>query len=241
MKLEKLINLIENKYPLDIQESWDCSGLLYPIDKDINNILVVLDITKEVVEYALTNQIDLIISHHPFLFNGYDLESDVVKRRYNKLIENKIACYSMHTNYDNHLNGMNYQFTKLLGLEDKIISNKDGLVIVDEKKITKILKKSFKQDDIRVFNKVDDIKQCAILLGSGAFKISELDKNTNVLISGDFKHHDILNAIDNNIMLIDVMHQMEAIFINHIINEIENLNHNLKVMSFDTKYRFEVL
>lgn len=240
MKLNTLINIIESKYPLSLQENWDCSGLLYNIEKEINNILIVLDITKEVVEYSINNNIDLIISHHPFLFNGYDLESDVVKRRYNKLIENRIACYSMHTNYDNHIEGMNYQFTKKLMIENKIVYNNKGLVIVVENKILEVLKKEFKNNDFRIYNKIDP-KNVAILLGSGAFVINELDKNTNVLISGDFKHHDILNAIDNNIMLIDVMHQMESIFINHIIDEIKNIDQNFNVEGFDTKYRFEEL
>ncbi|MGL4382708.1 MAG: Nif3-like dinuclear metal center hexameric protein, partial [Bacilli bacterium] len=122
MKLKSIITLIEQVYPLSTQEDFDCSGLLYDSNKDIKTVLICLDITKQVVDYALNKNFDLIITHHPLIFRNYNTTFIYQRMIYHQLVAHKISLYSIHTNYDNSLNGMNPYVLKLLNKE---LINKD--------------------------------------------------------------------------------------------------------------------
>ncbi|MCT4585418.1 MAG: Nif3-like dinuclear metal center hexameric protein [Peptostreptococcaceae bacterium] len=135
MKLVDIIKLIEKDYPLDLCYSWDNSGLLIG-DKnfEIKKIMTTLEITKDVVAEAIENDIDLIISHHPFIFKGLkkvttdSIKGDLIY----KLIKNDISVYSAHTNFDIAKNGLNdYIMNKL-----DIINTK----IIDKTKVEKLFK-----------------------------------------------------------------------------------------------------
>ena len=68
MKLNDLIKKIENKYPLNLAYDWDNVGLLVgDFDNKIKKVLVTLEANESVVEEAIQKNIDLIITHHPFI------------------------------------------------------------------------------------------------------------------------------------------------------------------------------
>jgi len=100
---------------------WDNVGLqIGDSSQKVNNILVTLDVTEAVVEEAIKKNCELIISHHPLIFNG--LKSINKDNKIGKLIinavNNKIAIYSAHTNLDIARGGLNDYFACLLGIED---------------------------------------------------------------------------------------------------------------------------
>lgn len=121
MLLKTLIKKIEAKYPLNLAYDWDNVGLLVgDFDMDVKKVLVVLEANEKVIEEAIENNIDLIITHHPFIFkkmnkiNTQDLKGKLI----HKLIKNDIALYSMHTNFDIAYDGLNDYFMKVIGLEN---------------------------------------------------------------------------------------------------------------------------
>ena len=69
MKLNNLVKKIENKYPLNLAYNWDNVGLIVgDFDNDIKRILVTLEANESIIEEAIENNIDLIVTHHPFIF-----------------------------------------------------------------------------------------------------------------------------------------------------------------------------
>ena len=71
MKTKDFINILEKKYPKNLAEDWDNVGLLVgDEEKDLQKILFSLDVTEEVIDYAIKNSFDMIISHHPIIFRG---------------------------------------------------------------------------------------------------------------------------------------------------------------------------
>ena len=121
MLLKTLIKKIESKYPLSLAYDWDNVGLLVgDFDMEVNKVLVVLEANEKVIDEAIENNIDLIITHHPFIFkkmnkiNTQDLKGKLIHR----LIKNDIALYSMHTNFDIAYDGLNDYFMKLMGFEN---------------------------------------------------------------------------------------------------------------------------
>ena len=110
MQIRDIINFIENKFPLELQESYDNCGLTYGYpENQVNGILVCLDVTDDVVKEAVQKKCNLIISHHPVLFRGIKkiTQNTMSNRVLEKCIQNNIALYALHTNLDNQLNHHN--------------------------------------------------------------------------------------------------------------------------------------
>lgn len=125
MKLSEIINPLEKVFPKSNMEEWDNVGLMIgDRDMEIKKIQISLDVTMNVIDNAIKNNIDLIISHHPFIFNPIkNINTDsLLGRKILKLIENKTAVYSLHTNLDSSKNGLNDFVGEIIGLKDgKII------------------------------------------------------------------------------------------------------------------------
>lgn len=121
MKLNDLIKKIENKYPLNLAYDWDNVGLIVgDFDSDIKKVLVTLEANEKVINEAIENNVDLIVTHHPFIFkkmkkiNTRDLKGKLI----HKLIKNNINLYSMHTNFDIAYDGLNDYFMEVMGFEN---------------------------------------------------------------------------------------------------------------------------
>jgi len=128
MKIQSIINCLERFAPLGLQEDYDNSGLLIGNkNKDIQKALIALDITEEVLQEAIENQCELIISHHPLIFKGIKKlnGNNMVERLVIRAIQADIAIYAIHTNLDNVHQGVNAMLGQKLGLTDlKILSSK---------------------------------------------------------------------------------------------------------------------
>jgi dinuclear metal center YbgI/SA1388 family protein len=128
MILADLIDFLEKFAPPQYQESYDNSGLLlgHPEQK-ITRALVAVDVTDVVIEEALKNECELIISHHPLIFRGLKrlTGSSYVERLVIKAVQNNLAIYAIHTNLDNVQTGINQILGQKLGLNNlRILSPK---------------------------------------------------------------------------------------------------------------------
>ena len=105
-----------------LAENWDNVGLLLGNNNnEVNKVLVCLDVTTDVVEEAIANDVNLIVSHHPLIFKplkSLDFTSDFKSRIIRDLIKNDISVISFHTNLDSATLGLNDYLAKLLKLED---------------------------------------------------------------------------------------------------------------------------
>ena len=133
MILKEIVQFIENKFPLETQESYDNCGLTYGhLENKLNGILVCLDVTEEVVNEAIKKQSNLIISHHPVIFRGVTKidGSKMNLRVLEKCIQHNIALYALHTNLDNHLSGVNKKISNRIGIENpKILQPKNNTLV----------------------------------------------------------------------------------------------------------------
>ena len=63
--------------PRECAMEWDNVGLLVgKPGQEVRKVLVTLDITVEVVDEAERWGADLIVSHHPVIFNGQNIGTD---------------------------------------------------------------------------------------------------------------------------------------------------------------------
>ena len=119
--LSSIIKELEKLAPPEGKCSWDNVGLLVG-DKSqkISRVFVCLDITSENVQSAVSFGADLIVSHHPLIFDPLKsvTEGTVVGSIIRELIRHNISAYCMHTNFDIADGGMNDLLAKRLGLEN---------------------------------------------------------------------------------------------------------------------------
>ena len=116
---KQIIESMEQWAPPHYAESWDNVGLMVGSkQRDVSKIITTLDITPEVIEYAIVEQAQMIISHHPFIFKGLkSLHLDSPQGTLiEKLIKNDIVVYSAHTNLDITIGGLNDMLANRLGL-----------------------------------------------------------------------------------------------------------------------------
>jgi len=119
MKIQTLIDYIESFAHPSLQESYDNSGLQTGNPgQDIQAVLICLDITEEVIDEAIENKCNLIISHHPLIFKAIKqiAGQNMTARCIEKAIRNNISIYSMHTNLDNIMHGVSFSIAEKLNL-----------------------------------------------------------------------------------------------------------------------------
>jgi len=124
MTVNSVIEILEELAPLDYAEDFDNVGLLVGDGTmKVKGILVTLDTLEHVVDEAITNKCNLIVSFHPIIFDGLKklTSRNYVERTVLKAIKNDIAIYSPHTALDNCFEGVNAKICDVLELENRKI------------------------------------------------------------------------------------------------------------------------
>ena len=124
MIVQDIISHIEELCPLAYAEDFDNVGLLVGSNKqEVSSVLISLDTLENVVDEAIENNCNMIVSFHPIIFSGLKkiTGKTYVERVVLKAIKNDIAIYAMHTALDNSWNGVSDRICDELGLTDKSI------------------------------------------------------------------------------------------------------------------------
>lgn len=119
MKLKELCAYLDTEIPLSFQEGYDNSGLQVGMpEKEIHAALITLDVTEDVLDEAAFNSCDVIISHHPLIFNGLKkiTGKTITERILLKAIKQETAIYSAHTNLDVIGSGVSRKMAEKLDL-----------------------------------------------------------------------------------------------------------------------------
>ena len=132
MTIREIIRVLESMAPPALQESYDNVGLLVgDAQTECSGVLVSLDVTEQVIEEAVEKGCNLIVSHHPILFQGIKklTGAHYVERVLLKAIKQDVALYAIHTNLDNVLTGVSGRMADRLGLVDRrVLEPMEGLL-----------------------------------------------------------------------------------------------------------------
>ncbi|XLS28007.1 Nif3-like dinuclear metal center hexameric protein [Flavobacteriaceae bacterium M23B6Z8] len=124
MKVQEVIEIIEELSPLAYAEDFDNVGLLVgDRNQSVSGILVTLDTLENVVDEAITKKCNMIVSFHPIIFSGIKklTGKNYVERVVIKAIKHEVAIFSMHTALDNSFNGVNARICEILGLGNRSV------------------------------------------------------------------------------------------------------------------------
>ena len=193
MTCREVFKYLEEWAPKEIAWQNDNVGLqVGHTNKKVKNILISLELTEEVLKYAVKKNCNLIITHHPLIFHqikNLNLSANSNSKLIEQLIKHEITLYSAHTNLDFAKNGVSFQLAKVLGLKNisflkNLESNQFKLIVfVPEKDLEKVA--------AAIFNAgggiIGEYSNCSYRSkGEGTFKGSEVS-NPAVGIKGVYE------------------------------------------------------
>ena len=210
----------------ELQEDYDNAGFLIGQRQEpCTGILVALDLTPAVADEAIEQGLNLIVTHHPFIFSGLKrITSDnEAGRTVISLIQHGIAVYAAHTNLDNLPWGVNGILSEKLGLQNtrilKPMDQENGAGMVGElpepmeanaflQKVKEVLGiPTLRTSPLTTHHSsLTTITRVALCGGSGASFIGDaLAAKADIYITADLKYHDFQRA-EGRIILVDAGH-----------------------------------
>lgn len=217
--------LLDEKYPYCIQEDYDNSGIMADCGKSIEKIVISLDITNSVVDFAVSQGAQLIVSHHPIIF--HPVRSISYNSPLQNLLSSGISAISAHTNFDIADGGVNDALANKLGLK-----NIEPVFLVSEKNVKGVIRKNYigragnlpdsmlpaefaayVTDKLRGRTSAEfvdggrPVRRVAVGGGACGEFIFECNENRiDAFVTGECKHHELLYAKENGITLIAAGH-----------------------------------
>lgn len=214
-----------NEYAtLTYAEKWDNPGLLLGhVEAPVHKIMVALDLMPEVAEQAIEEEVDLIITHHPYYFHlpSSLAVTDTKMEVMYELIKHDIAVYAAHTNLDAARGGVNDVLADRLGLNDVTeIPRKDcpeqGLARIgvlgepmELKDFAAYVRDQLGAAHVTFAGGEEPVFKVAVVGGSGAdFMDDAMAAGADTLVTGDVKYHVAQKALNMGLNLVDGTHQL---------------------------------
>lgn len=240
MKIQEIINFLNSKFPVILQEKYDNTGEQVAFyNKDIKNIMLAIDIDNSVLNESIDKKCNLVITHHPFLFKPLKkvITGDPSSELLIKILSNEITVHTVHTNLDkifyNKLGSLfDIEDEKLLIKTDTIDNNEYGFGTIGNLKspitlrdLLSIIKTKLNLDYL-IYSGVDDktIRSIAAINGAGGSVIEKilLENTVDCIITGDIGYHHCKTAINYGIPVIDAGHYgTEKILLNSLKDELD--------------------
>jgi dinuclear metal center YbgI/SA1388 family protein len=211
--------------------------------QEIHKVILTLDVTEDVVDYAIESGVDLIVSHHPLIFKPLTSisEDNHVARKVIKLLENNVTVMSFHTRLDKVSGGVNDYLCQVLGIEDTIPFGEGDLgrigYIPEERLLDDFalhVKECLDADIVRVADALNPVRHVAVVGGDGKSYVKDaIALGADTYISGRIGYNVMEEAAEMGINLIEAGHY----FTEQPITEfLRNL-----LYSFDPTFSIEIV
>lgn len=121
MTVKELYDKLSAAVPASLSAAWDNDGPACMPDpkREVKRVLIALDLTESVVERAVADGFDVVLTHHPLLFRGIKAltAEQSLSRKLIALVRAGITAISLHTRLDAVEGGVNDTLALLLGLQ----------------------------------------------------------------------------------------------------------------------------
>lgn len=213
-KVKDFYGYLNSIAPFETQEDWDNSGMLVgDMNAEVKKAAVVLDITHEEIKKAKAIGADLIISHHPVIFNP--IKSVTKGSVPYELVASSINALCCHTPLDIADGGTNDSLAELLGIN---VTRADDPILrlgtVEPTTAQELARKiaNTLNTKVRYADAGKTIKKIAICTGAGCSLI-EAAGEIDAFITGDASHHNFLDCVQAGITLIAAGHYETEIIV----------------------------
>lgn len=210
--VQGIYNFIDSFAPFHTAMDFDNAGILAGDGNvHVTTAVAALDITPAVIEEAVKSGAQLIISHHPIIFQPLrSLPSDCPAAL---LIKNGLSALCAHTNLDLSPKGVNICLAQALSLRDvRLVENECiavGTLMKEQnaRDFALYVKKALSCKGVRFIGLNKTIKTVAVSSGAGGdslYRCKELQ--ADALVTGEIKHHQLLDAYRMNVAVVDAGH-----------------------------------
>ena len=232
MNVKELYQKFAEAIPEHLRESWDNDGIMCCADGSakVYRVLVALDVTEEIVDYAIERGFDLIVSHHPLIFKPISSldEENHISRKLIKLVCSGITVFSFHTRADKLVGGVNDRLADILGIKDARPFGDGDLGRIGQIEETMDLqdfayrvKQLCSSDIIRYADGFNDVHTVAIVGGDGkGYVKSAIEAGADTYISGRIGYNVMEEAAEMGINLIEAGHYFTEQHITEFFREL---------------------
>ena len=205
LNVSTIFDYVDNFAPFSTCESWDNSGLLAGRKQnEVKGILFALDFSSRVLNEAIEQNANLIITHHPIMFSGKKnlCEDTEEGRTLCELIRRNISLISAHTNFDKAKGGVNDTLAEKLGLSDIGPAENDeegylrlGLIDPMPLKRFALCVKELTGDAVRVYGNPEKIIRTVAVCGGagGEFAFTAMRAGADAYVTGEMRYHDSID------------------------------------------------
>ena len=246
MKASAVAAAIEEMAPLSLQESWDNSGFCIGDGTcEVHKAIVGFDCTPELIQEAVEEGADMVITHHPLIFGGIKKISGATMtgRTVMAAIRHGITVYACHTNMDKVPGGVSGTTAARIGLQNVRVLDSDvdgnGLGIIGELPEAMPAEAFLLQMKERMGLKAlrhsalsqKPVRTVALCGGSGrSLILKAAAAGADVYVSGDISYHDFYAP--DGMMIADIGHfESEAEIIGVICDTVREKIPNFAVQS----------
>ena len=218
--VQEIYDTLQKIAPPELACSWDNVGLLVNAGTPVTGVLTALDITPAVVREAVENDCELIVSHHPVIFDPLRrLDKDDVPAL---LMQNGISAICMHTNLDAAEGGVNEVLAGIFGMREmEAFAEGCGRVgSIEPVTVPELAKRAQKELASRCnqpFNgpavqvKFADtgktVRRLAVISGAGGSLFEDaIAQGADCLLTGEANHHHAIDAKRLGLSLIAAGH-----------------------------------
>ncbi len=214
LKVRDLAALVGEIAPYELAEEWDNVGLLLGHeDAAVKRALVALDVTRSVVEEAVSLSCQAIVTHHPFMFNAIRRVTDADREGMLMLsmAEAGIAHIAAHTNLDAAPGGVNDTLIALMGAEH---IRGEGFVRVGDlapgSTLGQIAERAREalSAQVRVYGETSrrvHVLGCCSGAGAGEYR-DAMALGADCFITGEVRHNLALDALHDGVCMIEAGH-----------------------------------
>lgn len=237
MTVREIYEKLCERIPEILSEEWDNDGIMCCSDdqKDIKRVLVSLDVTEEIVDYAVSAGFDLIISHHPLIFKplfALDINNHIARKTI-KLINSGISVISLHTRADRVKGGVNDCLARMIGLTDIAPLGDDCLGRIGRlesemsfEDFTAHLKNVLGTEHILVSDAYIPVYTVALVGGDGKDYVSvAAEAGADTYVSGRIGYNVMEEAAEMGMNLVEGGHYATEFavtgFFNHLLSKID--------------------
>ena len=209
--VKNIYDYINRIAPFNAQEDWDNSGhLIGDFRKSVSKVVMSLDATKEVADFANDVGADMVLTHHPVIFGG--LKNVLNDSAVYKYVNYNIAVVSAHTSYDVAIGGINDNLASILGLQNTYHTD-DGFTVVGELEtpmsiddFAEVVNNTLDCRGLRYTDTDKMIKKVCVCGGTGSDFISTAKKEADCYVTGELKYHEMLDVSEENFAVIAAGH-----------------------------------
>lgn len=205
-----LYEYLSYKMPTSLSEDWDNDGIMcLPQDGKVKKVLLSLDATKAAVEKAKNDGFDLIVTHHPMIF---DPLKSVTSPKIIDIVKNNIAVFSFHTRLDACDGGVNDEIAVRLGLcnVEKFFFGRIGDLPAPIPTVhfaETIVKPTFGCDIVRLIKRTEMVRRIAVIGGAAKEFAPEAEKaGADTFLTGTMSYNTMIAAEEGGINVIEAGH-----------------------------------